>query len=110
MTPQGARDLDRVCLLLARYEKALDEVDSPNVIVALRAYSTLTDLFIQAKALYDEIVSDPLRWQEGLTTGAVNGLEPLRAFTPEPGETYGVQVPGASDLTDRAVEAYRCAY
>lgn len=110
MTPQGARDLDRVCLLLARYEKALNEVDSQNVVVARQAYGMLTDLFIQAKALYDEIVSDPMRWQEGLATGAVNGLEPLQAFTPEPGETYGVQVPVASDLTERAVEAYRCAY
>lgn len=110
MTPQASRDLDLVCLLIARYEKALNEVDSPNPTVSRVAYSTLTHLLEQAKALYQVIVSDPVRWQEGLDSGAVGGLQPLNNFTPGPDETYGVYIPDHGSLVDRAAEAYRCAY
>jgi len=109
MTPQAGRDLDRVCLLLARYVKALDEVDSQNPVISRMALSMLEGLYVQAEALYAEISSDAHRWQEGLDSGAIGGLAPLRAFTPGPGETYGVVLPDGNDLASRAVEAYRCA-
>lgn len=109
---QGASDLDRVYTLLSRYEKALSEVDSLYPTVSMQARETLDHLFEQAHALYDEIVSDPVRWQKGLATGAVPGLQRLRDYAenPDPGETYGAYIPDSDLLMERAVEAYRCAY
>lgn len=110
MTPQGASDLARVQVLLDRYMKAWDEVDSTNPTISRTARRRLDDLFVQAQALYAEIVSDPFRWQEGLGSGAVSSLDPIRNYTdhPDPGETYGVCLPDQQMLTDRAVESYRC--
>lgn len=108
MTPQGSRDLDRVCLLLARYEKALSEVDSTLPVVSSQARRMLDLLFEQAHALYDEIVSDPWRWQEALATGAVPGLQAMRDYfeDPDPSETYGAYLPDYTMLIDRAAEAH----
>ena len=109
---QGASDLDRVYLLLSRYEKALSEVDSLYPTVSMQARETLFLHFEQTHDIYTHILSDPVRFHEGLATGAVPGLQRLRDYAenPDPGETYGAYIPDSDLLMERAVEAYRCAY
>lgn len=109
MTPQASRDLDYACLLIARYERFLDQVDSINPIVSRSAYAALGDVLEHAKALYDTIASNPQRWQEGLSSGAIGGLQPLADFTPSTGETYGVALPDhREEFLARAWRSRQC--
>ena len=110
MTLRWESDLSRVQVLLDRYMGLWDQVDSTNPVISGRARTLLEELFVMAQALYAEIVSDPIRWQEGLSSGAVSGLDPIRRYAenPDPAETYGVELPDTEILMDRAVEAYRC--
>lgn len=110
MTTQAAGDYMRVYRLLARYEEAFAMLDSQNPVLLDKARRIITDLVEQARAMYQEFSSTPARWQEALDSGAIGGLQPFVRYFVEPGETFGLYVPDSDLLTERAVEAYQCAY